>query len=264
MGGDRGPGIMRIGAIIQARMGSSRLPGKVLMDLDGTPMLAHVVARARKAARLDTVVVATSTAASDTAIAAWCAAAGVSCERGSEHDVLDRYRQTAVAHRLDAVVRLTADCPLLDPSVIDQVVGAFQSGAYDYVSNTQPPTFPDGLDTEVFTHAVLTRAWSEAMLDSEREHVTPYIWKRPEVFRLSNVTHIPDLSGLRWTVDDAADLDLVRMIVTRLPSDSTAMQDVIGILESNPDIATGNAGANRNAGYFASLRRDATRSRDAQ
>lgn len=227
-------------------------------------MLAHVVARAQQAARLDTVVVATSTARSDSAIAAWCDAVGVPCERGSEHDVLDRYRQAALAHRLDVIVRLTADCPLLDPAVIDQVVGAFQAGTYDYASNTQPPTFPDGLDTEVFTRGALERAWSEAALDSEREHVTPYIWKHPELFRLFNVAHTPDLSALRWTVDDAADLDLAHGLLTRLGSGSTALGDILAILEDEPELANGNAGTGRNAGYFVSLGLDAARKRDAQ
>jgi spore coat polysaccharide biosynthesis protein SpsF len=170
--------------------------------------------------------------------------------------VLDRYHQAAATHGLDTVVRLTADCPLLDPGVVDQVIMEFASGAYDYASNTQPPTFPDGLDTEVFNRAALERAWVEARLPSEREHVTPYIWKHPELFRLHNVRHASDLSQLRWTVDDAADLDVARAVIERLGANQTSMRDVLALIEREPRVALTNAGSTRNAGYVRSLRQD--------
>ena len=153
-------------AIIQARMGSTRLPGKVLMPIGELPMLYHVVSRAGQAALVDRVVVATSTAAADEAIAEFCASKAVGCFRGSETDVLDRYYQTALSVGASTLVRLTADCPMLDPAVIDRVVERFQylPAAYDYVSNVDPPTFPDGLDTEVFSFSALDRAWREDLL----------------------------------------------------------------------------------------------------
>jgi len=245
---------MKIGAVIQARMGSSRLPGKVLADLAGAPMLAHVVGRARRASRLDDVIVATSVAASDDAVAEWCAAHGVACVRGSEADVLDRYHQAAMEHGLDAVVRLTADCPLLDPAVVDAVVAEFASGDYDYVSNTQPPTFPDGLDTEVVRGEALHRAWREAREPAEREHVTPFIWKRPETFRLRNVRADRDLSHLRWTVDEPADLAYVRALYARLPAASSGgHEEVVMLVENTPDMRRAAGDAVRNDGYYKTL-----------
>lgn len=241
-------------AIVQARMGSSRLPGKVLMDIAGAPMLWHVVRRARRATTLDRVLVATSTAAADDAVAAWCATAGVECFRGSEPDVLDRYYRAAIWAQAEVVVRLTADCPLLDPAVIDRVVTCFLTGAYDYVSNVAPPTFPDGLDTEVLTCAALWRAWREARQPSQREHVTPYLRQYPERFRLGNVTHCPDLSALRWTVDEPADLAFVRAVYRE--GQDLGLADVCALLARRPELRQINGSLPRNAGYARSLQEE--------
>ncbi|MGE3540900.1 MAG: NTP transferase domain-containing protein [Candidatus Tectimicrobiota bacterium] len=243
-------------AIIQARMGSRRLPGKVLLEIAGQPMLWHVVQQARRATALTRVVVATSTAAADDAIEAFCHAAAIHCVRGSEQDVLDRYRQAADALGAAIIVRLTADCPLLDPAVIDKVVHHFLAGAFAYVSNVDPPTFPDGLDTEVFTYAALHTAWQEATRPSEREHVTPYIRQHPERFRLGNVQHSPDLSGWRWTVDEAVDLDFVRAVYARLGVEAFGMHDVCQLLTQQPGLRQMNAHLQRNAGYHHSLRQE--------
>jgi spore coat polysaccharide biosynthesis protein SpsF (cytidylyltransferase family) len=275
-------------AIVQARMGSRRLPGKVLLDIAGVPMLWHVVQRARRATTLHHVLVATSTATADDAVAAWCASTGVACWRGSEHDVLDRYYQAARQEEADVVVRLTADCPLLDPEVIDEVVTCFLTGTYDYVSNVAPPTFPDGLDTEVMSFATLQRAWQEARQPAEREHVTPYVRQHPELFRLANVTHSPDLSGLRWTVDEAADLRFVRAVYSslslweraggeglyRLANLSKAphpnplpqgegrdfgLHDICALLASQPDLGQINSHLARHAGYARSVQEEERR-----
>lgn len=247
---------MNIVAIIQARMSSSRLPGKVLLPLGQRPMLWHVVSRARLATRLTTVAVATSTEVADDAIADFCAAHGLSCFRGSQNDVLDRFRGAAEAFEADVIVRLTADCPLIDPGIIDTVVAAFTPGETDYVSNVIERTYPDGLDTEVFSRDALERAWREAEWESEREHVTPYIWKHPEKFRLRHVRQAENLSALRWTVDEPGDLLFVRAVFGRLGPGCFVMDDVLRLLRAEPDLGRVNAGIETNEGYRLSLERN--------
>jgi spore coat polysaccharide biosynthesis protein SpsF (cytidylyltransferase family) len=243
-------------AVIQARMGSSRLPNKVLADLGGKPMLAQVVARVGQARTIDEVVVATSTAPQDEAIELFCASHGIRCFRGSEDDVLDRYYQTARAFGADVVVRISADCPLHDPRVIDAVVSRYDPAKADYVSNTVERTYPDGLDTEVFSLAALERAWREAQWTSEREHVTPYIWKHPDLFRIDQVKQAVDLSALRWTVDEPRDLALVREVYRRLDGRDFTMDDVVSLVADDEVLRTVNAGIATNEGYDISLRRD--------
>jgi len=247
---------LRIIAVVQARLGSTRLPGKALLDLGGRPMLERVLARAAAVPGVDEVVLATTVSPDDAALAELARAAGIACVRGSVHDVLDRFHATLAAHPADAVVRITADCPLLDPEVSGRVVGEYRrrAGAVDYVSNVHPPTYPDGLDTEVIAVAALESAWREASSQSDREHVTPYIWSRPERFRLAGVDAPEDLSGHRWTVDDARDLAFVREVYRRLappgaPPAPFGMDAVIDLLRACPKIADLNAGTRRNEGY---------------
>jgi spore coat polysaccharide biosynthesis protein SpsF len=247
---------MNITAILQARMTSTRLPGKVLMDVQGEPLLARVVERAQKATRLTQIIVATTTRVTDDDIAAWCQGQGLACFRGSENDVLDRFYHAAREFAADVVVRLTADCPLLDAQVVDAVIGAFHSGKYDYVSNTLELSYPDGLDTEVFSFDALERAWSQAELPSEREHVTPYIWKHPAQFRLGSVRNLVNLSHLRWTVDDARDLEFVRRVYEYFGAQTFFMNDVVAALQLHPEWLELNAGLERNEGYAKSLRED--------
>jgi len=247
---------MTIVAIIQARMSSTRLPGKVLADVNGTPMLAMVVARVRRARAVDRVVVATSTGCADDAIVRFCEEHGIEVFRGSEDDVLDRYWRAAQASGADAVVRVTADCPLIDPAVIGLVVEDFERGGADYVSNTITRTFPDGLDVEVMRVEALERAWREAALPSEREHVTPYIWKHPELFPQRQVAQPDDLSELRWTVDEPRDLELVREVARRLPPGHESMRHVLSIVQHEPALSALNAGIISNEGYLRSLQHD--------
>lgn len=248
---------MKTVAIIQARMASTRLPGKIMADVAGTPLLGHVVRRARQARSLDLTAVATSDQPADDVVARYCAETRVPCFRGNEADVLDRYYQAASRFRADVVVRLTADCPLLDPAVIDRVIGVFRTRDYDYVSNTLEPTYPDGLDTEVFRREALERAWREARLKSEREHVTPYIWKQPALFRLTNVRHEPPIGGRRWTVDEPEDLEFVRQVYMHLgPEPSFGMRDVLLLLDEQPKLRSINARIGRNEGYTKSLREE--------
>ncbi len=239
-------------------MSSTRLPGKVLADLGGRPLLARVVERARGAGSLDVVAVATTDRPADDRVAELCRAEGIPFFRGSEDDVLDRYRGAAREFEADVIVRLTADCPLLDPAVIDRVVRAFLAGDCDYASNTIEPTYPDGLDTEVFSRSALETAWSDAKLKSEREHVTPYIWKNPGRFRLLSVKNDQDLSGLRWTVDEPQDLELVRRIYEVFSAaPGFGMKDILEAFRRHPEWKNINAGFERNEGYQKSLREDA-------
>jgi spore coat polysaccharide biosynthesis protein SpsF len=235
---------MRVVAIIQARMGSRRLPGKVLMDLEGEPMLARVVTRARRAATLQDVVVATTTSAADDAVARLCADRGWPCFRGSEDDVLDRYERAAAAFHIDVVVRITADCPLIEPALIDRVVREFleRRPAVDYACNFRPAvTFPEGLAVEVLTREALHRAWQDDGNPSWREHVTEYLLNHPELFRLHGVTNDRDHSHLRWTVDQAEDLAFVRTIYRHFGHDRFSWLDVLRVLEEHPDWSQINA-----------------------
>lgn len=203
-------------AFLQARMSSTRLPGKVLRPVLGVPMLGRQIERLRRSRRMDQLVVVTSRDASDDRLARFCESIDVECFRGSLMDVLDRYYQAALCYRPDHIVRLTGDCPLADPELVDEVIGFHLGGGYDYSSNTIEPTFPDGLDVEVFRYAALERAWKEAVLPSHREHVTIFLYSHPELFRLGNYRGESDLHQLRWTVDEPDDLRRVRTIYRQL------------------------------------------------
>ena len=205
-------------AVIQARMGASRLPGKVLEMIEGHPMLWYVVNRTSKASCVDQVIVATTDLPADDPVANWCADNSVSCYRGSESDVLDRYYQTSKECEANQIIRITADCPLIDPVVIDQVVSEFCNEGADYASNSSPYSWPDGLDVEVFTFAALEQAWREATRGADREHVTPYL-RRDSSFRSIAVEGDvePDVKDWRLTVDHPDDLAYIRAILRFFP-----------------------------------------------
>ena len=228
---------MRVIAIIQARMGSTRLPGKVLLDLAGEPVLARVVNRSQRATMLDEVVIATTTESRDEAIVELCSSRGWAHFRGSEDDVLDRYYQAAKKHHADIVVRITSDCPLIEPEIIDLVVQELlKDGSLDYVSNTLPPrTFPRGLDVEAMTFKTLERAWQEDKNSAWREHVTLYIYRNPEKFNIKAITNDKDLSHMRWTVDTLEDLRFVRYIYDHFGHDYFSWHDVLDLLEEHPE-----------------------------
>ncbi len=247
---------MKTIALIQARMSSSRLPGKVFQGIAGQPMLLRVVHRAKRAKSIDAVAVITSTFGDDDAIERLCKENNVPCFRGSLDDVLDRYYQAAIHFQADVVVRLTADCPLLDPVIIEQVVRTFHQNSFDYVANILEYTYPDGLDTEVFRFKTLERAWKEARLKSEREHVTVYILNHPELFRLGSVKQEEDLSALRWTVDTPQDLEFVRTVYSFFPDADFGMIDILQVMKEHPEIAEINSQQQRNEGYLKSLQED--------
>ncbi len=207
---------MKVAAIVQARMGSTRLPGKVLLDIAGKSMLARVVGRLSAAKSLDSLLVATTDSPQDDVIVEECRRLSVTAFRGQEDDVLDRYHQAAQSIAADVVVRITSDCPLVDREVTDQTIEKFLAEQPDYASNCLIRTFPRGLDTEVMTAQALRQAWSEADQAYQRAHVTPYIYEHPEKFKLLSVTGEQDYSRHRWTVDTPEDLDLMRAIYQRL------------------------------------------------
>lgn len=246
-----------IAAVVQARMGSTRLPGKTLADIGGRPMLGRLVDRARLIPGVEQVVIATTDRPADQAILDFAEAEGLPASAGSEQDVLDRIYRAASRFGVSVIVRVTPDCPMLDPEVSGRVLAEFgrRAGTVDYVSNVHPPTFPDGLDTEVFSRETLEAAWQEARLPSDREHVTPYIWRRPDRFRLANVANSRDLSALRWTVDTAADLDFARTVYAALEAEGGVfrMDRVLRLLESRPGLGLLNAGQRRNEGLERSL-----------
>lgn len=233
-------------AIIQARMASSRLPGKVMRDIAGEPMLVRVVERTRHAHTLHKVVVATTKNPGDDPIEALCGGRGYSVFRGSQYDVLDRYYRAALAFKAQIIVRLTADCPLIDPEVIDHTVNEFFRHGVDFAANRLPPpwrrTYPIGMDTEVCTFAALERAWKEAKEPHQREHVMPYLYEQEGRFHVLVVDHDSDYGSQRWTVDTNEDLELIRQIYTRFKGrDDFSWLDVLALLEREPELAQINA-----------------------
>lgn len=250
---------MKFLALLQARVSSSRLPGKVLLPVLGEPMLFRQIERVRRAKRIGHLVVATSIDQSDDALALECAARGISCGRGSLADVLGRFVVCAEPYKPEALIRLTGDCPLVDPELIDTMLQAFEECDYDYLTNADPPTFPDGLDVEVMRFSCLLDAHREAKLPSEREHVTPFLRAHPDRFRLGNHPAEVDHSGLRWTVDEEQDLAFVRSVYEHLypnkPDFSTG--DIFELLKRNPQLNLINSSFERNEGFKKSLQNDA-------
>ncbi len=271
---------MNIVAIIQARMSSSRLPDKVLLPIEGRPMLQWVVERTRRALTISNVVVATTIDPSDDPVAEICQSQEIAFTRGSVSDVLDRYYQAAKEYRADVIVRITADCPLIDPALIDQAVCAMftspneardtdqcplTTAHWDFVANRLPEpwwrTYPIGLDTEVFTFDALEQAWGQAEASHQREHVTPYFYEdipvedlhfstnkiplaksiSPRGFKIGLLHYHEELGYHRWTVDTPEDLELVRAVAARFPEDDFTWLDVLSLIHEEPDIAHLNA-----------------------
>jgi spore coat polysaccharide biosynthesis protein SpsF len=246
-------------AIIQGRMGSSRLPGKILLDIAGEPMLMRVVGRVRRAKTVDEVVFATTTERSDDPVAEFCQTHAIALWRGSLPDVLDRFYQAARYYHAETVVRITADCPLLDPGLVDETVALFSAQGADFATNRLPPpyqrTYPIGLDCEVCTFAALERAWQEATAPYEREHVMPYLYDVEGRFKTVVLDYRVNYGSLRWTVDTEEDLELVRQIYLRLSSNPDfTWLDVLAIVEREPDLAKLNARVKHRTMYDVDVR----------
>ena len=235
-------------AIVQARMGSTRLPGKVLKEIDGRPLIELLLHRLARSKKIDKIVVATSVGPENEILAEVVRKCGFDVFRGSENDVLDRYFEAAKAHPAQVVVRVTGDCPIIDPHLVDEVISLFQNGDLDYASNNNPPTFPDGLDTEVFSFAALATAHQQATSLHEREHVTPFLRTNSQ-FRRANYSHVSDLSGERWTVDDPEDFEVIENVVTHFaPDPDFGWLDVVELTASHPEYFESNRGIERNEG----------------
>jgi len=241
-------------------MSSSRLAGKVLKPIIGKPMLARQIERIRRARRIDRIMVATSTDLSDDALQEVCTAEGILCFRGSLSDVLDRFYRAAESSTPAPghIVRLTGDCPLADPGVIDDLIAFYADGSYDYASNALEPTFPDGLDAEVFSMKALRCAWERAVLPSQREHVTPYLYTPENGFRVGSYKNDTDYSALRWTVDEPQDFEFVKAVYEHLyPANPRfGMQDILHLLARTPELLDLNRHFMRNEGMLKSLKRD--------
>jgi len=239
-------------AIVQARMGSHRLPGKVMLPMAGMPVLALMLRRIQRAREIEGVIVATSTGKADDPIAELANDLLLQAYRGSEQDVLDRFHAAALTLGLaddDVVVRLTGDCPFIDPEVIDEVARvALDNSQVMYVSNVSPPTFPDGLDAEAIRFGALRAAWAEAVSPRDREHVTPFIRARPSRFPAMNVRcRLGDLSGMRLTLDEPDDYRLLATLATALGPDASLV-GLVDHLARRPDLVRLNARFPRNEG----------------
>jgi len=246
-------------AIIQARMASTRFPGKVLADIAGQPMLHWLIKRLSATESIDKIIVATTKTPADDELAEWVVkATGLTCFRGSEYDVLDRFYQCAKMYEADLIIRVTADDPLKDASIIQKAIEIFlKSPSADYCSNTILPTYPEGLDIEVFRYLALEKAWKESTLPSDREHVTPYIWKNTSLFNVYNFEYERNLSDWRWTVDKPNDYKFINAIFKHFKNQPLVnFEEIIRYIEHNPELMNINMGTIRNEGYFKSIKNE--------
>ena len=245
-------------AISQARIGSTRLPKKVLKKIEGKTILEHMINRVKAAKNLDDIVVATTVKKEDLQIVKLCAKLGISVFCGSEDDVLDRYYQAARLFKAEHIVRITSDCPLIDPKIIDDVIDLYFKENTDYATNTMPETFPDGEDVEVFSFNALKIAWENAKLSSEREHITPYIRSNPDIFKIANLKYEYNLNDKRWTLDEPKDFEFIKIIYKNLYSEDSlfGMKKILDFLKKYPEIEKINKNIKRNEGYMKSLEED--------
>lgn len=248
----------KIVCIIQARTDSTRLPQKALYDIVGKPLIIHVFDRIKYSTLIDTFVLATTTRPVDTQLVELVQKQGIPVFHGDCDDVLDRYYKTACHFNAENIVRITGDCPLIDPQIADLIIKVFLNNNYDYVTNTLHRTYPDGLDVEIFSFNALEKAWKKATLPSEREHVTPFIRNNPDQFTLYDVKNPIDYSTYRWTVDRQEDLLFVQEIYKRLYPKKKIfyMNDIVDLLNKHPELLKINSGIQRNEGYLRSLQED--------
>jgi len=248
-----------IAAIIQARMGSSRFPNKVMKIIVEKPMLWHQINRLRKSKLIEKLIIATTDKIQDRVIIDFAKENNILYFAGSEEDVLDRFYNCAKKFKVETVVRITGDCPLIDPSLVDMIINFYidNKNQYDYVHNGN--TYPDGiLETEVFSFDILKKTWENSKLSSEREHVTPYIWKNPEIFKQATVENNKDLSYLRFVVDDEKDFKLVKIIFQNLYKEDGMFyfEDIVRFINQNPELIKINKNTIRNEGYQKSILKD--------
>ena len=246
-----------IGCIIQARMGSSRLPGKVMEKLDqDNTVLSYVIRQLKHSKFLDDIVVATTSLKRDEVIVDFLEREGIKYFCGDEENVLDRYYQCAKKFSMSEIVRIPSDKPLIDPDIVDKCIQIFLSKKYDYVTTFLEHSFPYGTEVEIFSFDALEKTWKNAKLPSEHENVTPYIYNNKDKFQIYNVKNSIDLSHLRWVVDRAEDLELVRQLVSKIDKDPILMQDILEVFESDPKLAEINSNVRHDEGYKKSLKKD--------
>ena len=246
-----------IGCIIQARMGSSRLPGKVMEKLDqDNTVLSYVIRQLKHSKFLDDIVVATTSLKRDEVIVDFLEREGIKYFCGDEDNVLDRYYQCAKKFSISEIVRIPSDKPLIDPDIVDKCIQIFLSKEYDYVTTFLEPSFPYGTEVEIFSFDALEKTWKNAHLPSEYENVTPYIYNNRDKFQIYNVKNSIDLSHLRWVVDRAEDLELVRQLVSKIDKDPILMQDILEVFESDPKLVQINSHVKHDEGYKKSLKKD--------
>ena len=240
-----------IAAIVQARVGSSRLPNKVLLKLCGQPLLWHIVMRLKQSKYLDRIIIATTTNQSDDLIENWAINNNISYYRGSESDVLLRYYNAADQYNVKTIIRITADDPFKDPKIMDQVIELYLKEDVDVACNNYPPTFPEGLDIEVFSFDALKKANREALEEFDREHVTQYFYKHTDLFSIINHSNTDNLSFYRWTIDEQNDLDMAREVYSKLFNSGEIfyMKDIIELLNNNQYIAEINSNVKRSSLY---------------
>ena len=226
----------KVVAIVQARMGAKRLPGKVLKDILGKPLLWHLINRLKHAKLIDEIVIATSVNRKDKVIVRFAEDNNIGCYAGSELDLVDRLYQVANQCHADAIVRITGDCPLVDPVLVDKIINIYldSEGKLDFVSNANPRTYPDGLDVVVFSFKALSKVWNEVKDSYMREMVILNFLEHPETYRLGKVVYVEDLSYLRWTVDFQYDLDFVRRVYQKLYQEDKIflMEDILALLRA--------------------------------
>ncbi|EKD71451.1 MAG: acylneuraminate cytidylyltransferase [uncultured bacterium] len=234
---------MKVVAIVQARMGSTRLPGKVMMMLGDKSILTHVITRIRNADLIDDIVIATSTLPQDDVIQKEAKKCNIHCYRGSETDVLTRYYEAAKNHQANVIVRITADCPFLDPFILNDMIIKFkqllkENKPIDYLSNCLTRSYPRGLDIEIFTIKTLQQTYHQANQDYQREHVTPYIYQNPHLFSLHNYANQLDLSEHRWTLDTKEDFDFISIVYNKLSikNENFTTNDIISLLQKEPEL----------------------------
>ena len=246
-----------IGCIIQARMGSSRLPGKTLMKLNqNQTVLDFVVNQLSFSTLIDKIIIATTNLEQDDIIEQTAENLGIQCFRGNSDDVLDRYYNCAKEFEIDNIVRITSDCPLIDPEIIDEVIRKYKSENYDYFTNTLIRTYPIGTDVEIFSFEILEKTWYNATLPSEREHVTPFIRNKKMNFRIGNLENKKKLDHLRWTLDRQKDLDLIREIITKINKNPILMNDILDLFSTEPQLIKINENISQDEGIIKSLKKD--------
>lgn len=246
-----------IGCIIQARIGSTRLPAKVMLKLDeNDTVLNYVLTQVKSSKLCEKIIVATTTLDEDNQIVNYVKNLNIDIFKGDSNDVLDRFFKCAKFFSLDIIIRITSDNPLIDPTIIDNLIRKFKLNSYDYLTNSNVRTFPYGTEVEIFTFKALEQAWKNARKPSEREHVTPYFYNNPDQFKIFNVENSTDISNFRWTIDRENDLILVKSIVSKIKKRPILMTDILELFSREPELFEINKNQPKNEGYNKSLKED--------